>query len=218
MPLVHRGIVLGSMSVINRDDQPNFTQREIGIMEAVANQAAIAIENAILFEEIQWLATTDGLTGTHNRRNLFELGRREIERARRYEHHLSAIMLDIDNFKKVNDTYGHSIGDQVLRSLTQECLESLREFDILGRYGGEEFAIILPETDCQAACKTAERLRQRVEEKHFETTKGELSLTISLGVAELSDDIPDMATLLDLADSALYVAKQSGRNRVELKT
>jgi len=218
VPLVHRSNVLGSMSVINRQDQPDFTQRDIGLMEAVANQAAFAIENAKLFEEIQWLATTDGLTGTHNRRHLFELGRREIERARRYKHPLSAIMLDIDNFKQVNDTYGHSIGDQVLRALTRECLDSLREVDILGRYGGEEFAIILPETECQAACKTAERLRQRIENKPFKTTKGELLLTISLGVAELIDDIPDMATLLDLADSALYVAKQSGRNRVEFKT
>ena len=218
VPLVHRGNVLGSVSVINRQDQPDFVQRDIGMLETVANQAAIAIENAQLFEEIQWLATTDGLTGTHNRRHLFELGRREIERARRYEHHLSAIMLDIDNFKQVNDTYGHSIGDQVLRTLTRECIDSLREVDIFGRYGGEEFAIILPETDRQAARKTAERLRKRIERKPFLTTKGELSLTISLGVAALRDDIPDMATLLDLADSALYVAKQSGRNRVEFKT
>jgi len=217
VPLAHRGTVLGSMSVINRDDQPDFTQRDIGIMETVANQAAIAIENAQLFEEIQWLATTDALTGTHNRRNLFELGRLEIERARRYKHPLSVIMLDIDYFKRVNDTYGHGVGDQVLHSLAQECLDSLREFDILGRYGGEEFAVILPETDCADACKTAERLRLRIEEKPFITTHGELSLTISLGVAELDDDIPDLAILLDLADSALYIAKQSGRNRVEFK-
>ncbi len=215
VPLIYRGNVLGSISVVNRDDQPDFSNRDIGILETIANQAAIAIENARLFEEIQWLATTDELTGIHNRRHFFELGRLEIERARRYGHSLSAIMLDIDNFKKVNDTFGHSVGDQVLRELAQVCLSGIREFDILGRYGGEEFAVVLPETQLSEACITAERLRQLIKENAFNTTAGDLSVTISLGVAEFSDEITDLATLLDLADSALYVAKQAGRNCVK---
>ncbi len=215
MPLIHRGDVLGSLTVVNRGDQPDFTQRDIGIMETIANQAAIAIENARLFEEIQWLATTDELTGIHNRRHLFELGRKEIERARRYINSLSAIMLDIDNFKQVNDTHGHSVGDQVLRTLAQECLGKIREIDILGRYGGEEFAVVLPETGLSEACITAERLRKHIEDKPFETTHGELSLTISLGVAEMTPDTPDLASLLDMADSALYAAKQAGRNCIK---
>ncbi len=216
VPLIYRDRVFGTITAMNRLDQADFTQHEVDVLEAIANQAAIAIENVRLFEEIQWLATTDDLTGIHNRRHFFDLGRVEIERASRYGHPLSAIMLDIDFFKKVNDTYGHGVGDQVLRALAHECLGSIREFDILGRYGGEEFALVLPETDRFEARKIAERLRQRIQDKPIKTTHGELSFTISLGVAEMNGNASDLAALLDFADSALYEAKQAGRNCVRV--
>ncbi len=216
VPLIHREEVMGTLTVINKCEQVDFSWREVELLETIASQAAIAIENARLFEEIQWLATTDELLGINNRRHLFELGRREVERARRYKHPLSAIMLDIDHFKKINDSHGHGVGDQVLRQIAQGCLQSVREFDILGRYGGEEFAIVLPETERLKAQKTAERLRVSIEQQPINTTAGALSVTISLGVALLQDGMTDLASLLDAADSALYLAKQSGRNRVEV--
>lgn len=214
VPLFHRDEVMGTLTVINKKDQEDFSWHEVEFMETMASQTAIAIENARLFEEIQWLATTDELTGINNRRHLFELGRLEVERARRYGHPLSAIMLDIDHFKMINDTHGHGVGDQVLRQIAQGCLQSIREFDILGRYGGEEFAIVLPQTVSAMAQKTAERLRVSIQQKPIKTNVGELSVTISLGVALLHESMTDLASLLDAADSALYLAKQSGRNRV----
>jgi diguanylate cyclase (GGDEF)-like protein/PAS domain S-box-containing protein len=216
VPLFHREEAIGTLTVINRLDQENFSQRHVELMETIANQAAIAIENARLFEENQWLATTDELTGINNRRHLFKLGHLEIERAKRYGHSLSAIMLDIDNFKLINDTYGHGIGDKVLRSIAQGCLQSIREVDVLGRYGGEEFVVILPETELKEAMATAERLRICIAEQSSNTLSDDISLTISLGVAVLGDSMDDLASLLDAADSALLIAKKSGRNRVEV--
>lgn len=216
VPLFHRDEVIGTMTVINRMDQDDFTQRDVELLETIANQAAIAIQNARLFEEIQWLATMDELTGINNRRHLFQLGRLEIERARRYGYPLSVIMLDIDHFKTINDTYGHGVGDQVLRKLAQGCLQSIREFDILGRYGGEEFAIVLPQTKLSEGEATAERLRVCIQKEPIKTAQGKLPVTISLGVAEMDDEIVDLATLLDRADSALYAAKQAGRNCVQV--
>ncbi|MBM3143905.1 MAG: diguanylate cyclase [Chloroflexi bacterium] len=215
VPLVVREKVIGMLAVDHT--QPFFYNSEhIRMASAFADHVAIAIENTRLFEEIQWLATTDELTGIHNRRRLFELGHLEIERARRYGNSVSAIMLDIDYFKKINDTYGHGVGDQVLRTLAQECSSSIREIDILGRYGGEEFAVVLPVTDLSDACIIAERLRRQIEGNPFETTQGKLSMTISLGVAEMAEDTPDLATLFDRADTALYAAKQAGRNCVRV--
>lgn len=214
VPLFHRDEIMGTLTTMNRFDQDDFSWRDVELLETIASQAAIAIENARLFDEIQWLATTDDLLGINNRRHLFELGRLEVERARRYGHPLSAIMLDIDHFKMINDTHGHGVGDQVLRQIAQGCLQSIREFDILGRYGGEEFAIVLPQTASAKARKTAERLRMYIQNQPISTTVGDLSVTISLGVAVLQEEMTDLASLLDAADSALYLAKQSGRNRV----
>jgi diguanylate cyclase (GGDEF)-like protein len=126
-------------------------------------------------------------------------------------------MLDIDIFKRVNDIYSHAVGDQVLRALAKVCQENLREVDLLGRYGGEEFAILLPETDAQAAEQVAERLRQQIASTPVETPRGPISFTVSLGVTIALDGISELAVLLDRADTAMYAAKQAGRNRVEVR-
>lgn len=164
-------------------------------------------------EEIRWLSITDGLTGLYNRRHFFEEAEKEVERAQRYRRPVAAIMLDVDFFKRVNDTHGHAAGDEVLRKIATCCRSEVRELDILGRYGGEEFAILLTESDIEQACQVAERLRARIEAFPFDVKGVSLGLTASLGVAELKD-AESVESLLDQADQALYIAKQEGRNRV----
>jgi diguanylate cyclase (GGDEF)-like protein/PAS domain S-box-containing protein len=195
--------------------QPNsYTQEDMLLLEMLATHAAIALENTRLFAEVQWLAITDPLTDLYNRRGLVELGRREIDRSRRFGRPLSAIMLDIDNFKAVNDTYGHAIGDQVLAGLANTCREIVREVDLLVRYGGEEFLILLPESELGASVQVAERLRRRIERSPFQTDPGEIHITISLGVVTFNSEVDDLEGLIDRADEALYAAKQAGRNQV----
>ncbi len=216
VPLRHRDEIFGTMTAVNLPEERDFTQPDIDFMVAVAHQASLAIANAQLFEALQKLATTDELTGIHNRRHLFELGNQEFARARRYSSTLSAIMLDIDHFKQINDTFGHATGDQVLRALAQGCIMKIRDIDIAGRYGGEEFTVLLPTTSRSEAWDVAERLRACVEKYPIQTERGEISITISLGVAELNAEIPDLAALLDRADTALYDAKQNGRNQARM--
>jgi diguanylate cyclase (GGDEF)-like protein/PAS domain S-box-containing protein len=214
-PIMARGQVLGFISLDKTE--PNFYTPELAErLAAFAVQAGLALDNARLYAEQQRLAITDELTRIHNRRHLFELGEREFRRARRFGHVLSVIMLDIDHFKQVNDTYGHAVGDQVLLVLAERCRKNIRDVDVLGRYGGEEFAIILPETGLPAACEAAERLRQCVAQTRIPTNAGPLGITISLGVAALTESIRDLPSLLDRADAAMYAAKQAGRNRVSV--
>jgi len=175
-------------------------------------QNETALRNAL--EEVERLAFTDHLTGLYNHRHLFHLADREFQRARRYQLPLSVIMLDIDDFKRVNDTYGHAIGDQVLQEVAECCQKELRGVDVIGRYGGDEFVAMLPETGLPAACQAAERLRKSIAEKALDTKSGRVTVTVSLGVAVLDDEHLTPEILLDRADQALYVAKQSGRNRV----
>lgn len=182
--------------------------------QTLANQAALVIENARLYNQMQYLAVTDTLTGVYNRRGLFDRGQQEISRSLRSSRPLAAIMLDIDHFKQINDTFSHVVGDEVLRILTKLCQDNLRSLDIIGRYGGEEFAIVLPETDTASAQLVAERLRQCVAETPVFTQNGVVNFTISVGVASMTDGISTMAVLLDRADTAMYQAKETGRNRV----
>ncbi len=160
------------------------------------------------------LATTDGLTGLNNRRRFMELSEREFTRSVRYDRPLAMFMLDIDHFKDVNDSYGHDVGDDVLRSLSEIAVIALRGADILGRLGGEEFGVLLPETDAEAAMEVAERLRMSIENTAISTNDQALTITVSIGVSVLNSDTPSIEDLMKRADVALYDAKQSGRNRV----
>ncbi len=215
VPMFHSGRRLGTLTAINRDDQRSFTPRDVDLASAMAGQMAIAIANALLFEDMQHLAVTDELTGIHNRRNLFELGERELRTARRYGRPLSGIMFDIDNFKRVNDTYGHSVGDEVLVAMAQRCAAALRDVDVFGRYGGEEFAVVMPETGLSKALDVGERLRAVVADEPIATSIGPLDVTISVGVAALSSDMVNVQGLLDRADAAMFSAKHKGRNLVQ---
>jgi diguanylate cyclase (GGDEF)-like protein/PAS domain S-box-containing protein len=197
-------------------EEPNFyTTEHAETLAIFANQAALALEKARLFEEVQLLAITDSLTGLFNRRHFFSLAEKEFERSLRYHRPLALLMLDLDEFKQVNDRYGHLIGDQVLQTTSAIIQQSLRKVDISGRYGGEEFVILMPETDQEKALQAAERLRQTIAEFPILLSDENISVTTSIGVAccDSQDDLR-LEILLNRADEALYQAKHMGRNRV----
>jgi len=167
--------------------------------------------------ELQRLARTDPLTGVFNRRQFFEVGLQEFSRARRYGNTLSLLMLDIDHFKGVNDRWGHAAGDQVLQSLVAIISSLIREQDCVGRLGGEEFAVLLPETESAGALASAERLRAAVEQTEIACATadgGVVRVTVSIGVAASAADDASFEAVLARADKGLYAAKETGRNRV----
>ena len=215
-PLGYRGKIFGVITAVNRRDEPEFTNNDLALLEAMANQAAMAVENARLFEEVERLAVTDELTGLNNRRGFFDLGRREMERAQRTHRPVTALMLDLDGFKRINDTFGHAVGDEVLRHLGDRCRLAVRDIDLVGRYGGEEFCVLLPETDLKTALEVAERIRSSIADQPFDTAAGPLAIRISIGLALAGEDGGEtVETLLDRADTAMYYVKQEGGNAVK---
>lgn len=170
-----------------------------------------------MLEDLRYLATTDGLTGVYNRRHFLELCERELNRARRYPQKMTLLMLDADHFKKVNDAHGHAAGDEVLCTLTRLCRSNVREVDLIGRMGGEEFAILLPQTGLSAATEIAERLRNAIAQTTLPLMDGQmLRFTVSIGVCSLAAGAKTIDEFLKAADQALYTAKHNGRNRVEV--
>jgi len=212
LPLIQRGIAIG---VVCLESQVPYTDAEVRLALSLTQPAAMAVENARLFDEVQRLATLDGLTNTYNRRHFMELAHLAFETARRFGQPLTALMLDVDHFKAINDEFGHHVGDQVLRTLADRCRTALRTIDVLGRYGGEEFAILLPGTTRRNAAKIlAERIRHRVAEDPVQTDAGPVRVTVSVGVAAMEAGTRNPEELFKRADAALYDAKQAGRNRV----
>jgi diguanylate cyclase (GGDEF)-like protein len=198
--------------------QPDhFTDEDRHVASAFAVQAGIALENSRLYDDVRHQAVTDNLTGTANRRAFFEEAEREFKKTKRYGRPLALIMIDLDNFKKINDTFGHLAGDRVLKAVADEIGRTLRvkSSDRVGRYGGEEFLVMLAETGTGAAAAAAERLRRRVAELRVETDSGPAAVTISLGVAGFHGERGlTLERLISLADDAMYAAKAAGRNRV----
>ena len=213
-PLMIGTRLLGVIGIMNSDRKRKFSKSEYSLMSLFAQQAAIAVENAKLYEESKRQARVDLVTEIYNRRGLFELGERELDRSKRYGRPLAAMMLDIDHFKRVNDTYGHPIGDLVLKELAQRLKSNLRTIDILARYGGEEFVILLPETTLEGAVEVAERLREVVAQDVFLKDSLSLEITISLGIAIALGKDATINSLIKHADSAMYESKGHGRNRV----
>jgi diguanylate cyclase (GGDEF)-like protein len=211
-PLLYDAHVYGTLTAQRDADEADFAEADMALMEELAKQAAITLRNSELYEETKYFATIDDLTGCLNRRHLFELGERELKRHHRLKHSLSALMFDLDHFKRVNDSHGHAVGDEVLRVLAERALLQTREIDILGRYGGEEFALLLPETQLGEALEIAERLRLAALEV-INAKDLELQVTISVGVAQARGD-SSLGQLLQRADAALYQAKRNGRNCV----
>ncbi len=180
----------------------------------LAQQFALALRRIRLYKELEDKAITDGLTGVHTRRYFSGRFDEEFRRATLKGLELSLLMIDVDFFKRVNDDYGHLVGDQVLREISRAIGQQTREIDITGRYGGEEFCVILPETDKTGALVAAERIRAAVQGSQVKAYDVECSVTVSIGVATFPDDASHTEELLDKADWSLYRAKKMGRNRV----
>lgn len=215
-PLMIGNRFLGVIGIMNSDRSRKFSDREKDLMSMFAQQAAIAVENAQLYEQRKHEARVDSTTGIFNRRGLSEMGCREVNRAIRFNRQLSVIFLDIDHFKIVNDTYGHPVGDLVLKELADRLKTNLRSVDLIGRYGGEELVIILPETDSEGALDVAERLRKVVEETPFSPNELSLWITISQGVSTMNANNRSLKELIRQADEAAYQSKDAGRNLVTL--
>lgn len=216
VPLIVQDKIIGLLA-IDSSETNDFTEGDMKTASEFANQVAITLENARLYQETQTQAITDPLTNLYNRRGLFELGRVEFVRSDRMDRQFSAIMLDLDHFKKINDTYGHSTGDQVLREFANRCKSCIREIDLIGRYGGEEIIILLPDTGIKASLIVAERLRTAIAGRPIQLDEGkELHISASLGVACKDENTTSMDMLIARADQALYIAKHNGRNRVSV--
>ncbi|GGQ64619.1 diguanylate cyclase [Couchioplanes azureus] len=192
-----------------------FDDSRRDICAALASQGVSAYDNAQLFSQVQELATVDGLTGVANRRHFHDLAGSLVEVARRNRRQIAAVMLDIDHFKRVNDAYGHGAGDDVITEVARRVAAGIRSSDVLGRYGGEEFAVVLPD-HAGADLEVVERMRATIEATPVETRVGPVPVTISVGLARLTPSDDGLDALLARADHALYRAKQAGRNQVAL--
>ncbi len=207
---------LGVLVLTSTHDQ-TFTETELRLAAAFAATASVAIRNAQLYAEVQRRAVTDHLTGLYNRRGFFDLGQRELERAHRLRHHLSAVLLDVDHLATVNEAHGRGAGDQVICGIAERCRKNIRHIDLLARYGGEEFAALLPETNLGMLYQVAERLRLCVAEAPIQTQAGSIAVTISLGVTLLTPETLDLADLIGRTDTAMYAAKRMGGNHLIMR-
>lgn len=198
---------IGVINVTNKKNEAGFIAEDIKMLSAVADQAAVSISKAQLWE----MAVNDSLTGLHVRRYFMVRLHEEVSRTERYEKTLSVVMADLDRFKAINDTFGHTAGDQVLRAVGEYLHTSIRDVDCVGRYGGEEFVMLLPETDKASALGLSERLRKGIAALKPDNLS---DITISMGIATFPEDGRDADELLQKADAALYAAKKKGRNRV----
>ena len=234
LPLSTVKRTLGVVLILTPVQESFITHENLKLLTILTKECSLVMENTLLYErlrrkhislekankEIKLLSRTDALTGCYNRGYLNEVFPREIKRALRYKHSLSLAMCDIDHFKKVNDTYGHQCGDEVLIKFVQSILELIRaDADWLARYGGEEFLLVLPETRLENAKVLAERLRQHIAKKVIETEEEKVSITASFGVTGFDDlsshkEIITFDALINTADKYLYAAKKQGRNKV----
>jgi diguanylate cyclase (GGDEF)-like protein len=184
----------------------------------LASEAGLALEVASLYDNMKKMAVTDGLTGLLNHREFYQSLRRELERARRYRHSLSLLMIDVDDFKGFNDQYGHPAGDAALRTIAELLRKCARTTDVIARYGGEEFAVILPESTPGGALMVAERIKSEVAGHNFNYSSNDQSnLTVSVGIYSSDNGEASEDQIVSLADEACYAAKKSGKNRVVVK-
>lgn len=213
LPLIAHDEAIGTLVICHREAN-QFSAERREMLEVVGNQVAISLQNARLYARMEQMATTDGLTGLLNHRSFQSRLEETIARHRRSEQPFGLVLTDIDHFKSVNDTYGHPVGDEVLRQVSRVFKESLREVDVPCRYGGEEFAIILEDADRATAMQVANRLRESIAALEFQSDQGPFQCTISMGVTIWPADEADKQPLIDLTDQALYYSKEHGRNRV----
>lgn len=219
VPLRAGGQVIGTLGV-GSPVRRQFVPEEVAMLQVIGHQVGVAIDNARLHEETKRLAITDGLTGLYNRRHFYQVLEQELTRVARYDSHASLIMLDIDDFKRYNDTHGHLAGDRLLQDLARLLTGLTRRIDAVARYGGEEFVVILPQTDKPGAIVLAERIRTAAETQWGPGSPrdaglpGQTGITISAGVATYPLDATTAEELVHAADMALYQAKRAGKNQV----
>jgi two-component system, cell cycle response regulator len=212
VPLIAKNVAVGVMVLEDFREGEPFSDEERELFQSIGAQIAVAIHNALLYA----MAVTDGLTGLYVRRYFDLRMQEEFEQARRYQRSFSLLLFDIDHFKQFNDTHGHQTGDAVLQQFAKLLADNTRKSDICCRYGGEEMAVILPETRLEEAIVLANKLCLRVRNRTFAGTEGKgLSVTTSVGVAEYTDDYASPDDMIRDADEALYTAKENGRDRVE---
>ncbi len=232
LPIMHRNQVDGFLYLENNLLQNAFTEERLEIIKLLTSQMVISLENADLYAELEnrvkertaslneanekltLLATTDSLTGANTRRHFMELANRELGRSKRSDGSIVVMMLDIDHFKSVNDTYGHAAGDTAIKKVVSICMDTLRPTDIFGRLGGEEFAIVLAESNMDIGKMVAERIRSKIETTVVECGELQFSVRVSIGLTQSGQTPKNMEQLLQLADEALYQAKHEGRNQV----
>lgn len=213
LPLSVHDRALGTL-VLGSQRRGAFGEAVRPTLEVLASHVAVSLANARMFKRLEELATTDGLTGLFNKRALIEVAAQKIKSSKRFKKPLSVLVCDIDHFKKVNDTYGHDVGDVVIRGFGDVLRRVKRDTDAVGRFGGEEFVVVCEETDSEGAALLAERIRSEIEASAFHTTQGSLKVTCSVGVATFPSAGQDWETLFKATDEALYASKRNGRNRV----
>lgn len=213
LPLMIENETIGCLN-LNDNDKGYFNVSDLDFALNVAEFVSLSMSNALLYEKTEMLAVTDGLTGITNHQQMQVVLKSEFHRCRRYKSPLSVIILDVDYFKKVNDSYGHQMGDDVLREVAALIKRFCRANDVAARYGGEEFVLILPETGLDGAIQIAERVRCELEGRRFSFKNTEFQVTLSCGVSEFDGErMKTPADLIKVADNALYRAKSEGRNR-----
>jgi diguanylate cyclase (GGDEF)-like protein len=214
IPMMISGKVIGSIAVYN-NTEADLSVAQQQLLHIVTSMAAPLVENSYIHRRTQMLAETDALTGIGNHRSFQEMLSREIARASRHDGMFALMMIDIDDFKKINDTFGHLVGDAVLRDLTGKVLQTIRQQDIVSRYGGEEFAVILPDTNIKGAAVLADRVRAEIANHPYVFPGNEIPYTVSIGVSAFArTNCLTKEQLIKEADDALYVSKNEGKNRV----
>jgi diguanylate cyclase (GGDEF)-like protein len=214
-PLYSQDRMVAVLALYRTDPRKHFGEEDVEMVNFLAEQCGVAIENVLLHEEAQRLSLTDGLTGTWNRRFMQMQFRQVLATATRFGRPFSILMLDLDNFKQINDTFGHQRGDEILVEFAERVKLALREVDTFARYGGEEFICLLAETDMMGAITTAEKIREAISAEPFgDAPERQVSLTVSIGIASYPEHGESYAALVESADQAMYRAKQLGRDRV----
>jgi diguanylate cyclase (GGDEF)-like protein len=214
-PLETRGKVLGVLEVINKKGEGGFTDRDLNLTTRLAGFAAVAIENARLYHQAKLLTMTDELTHLYNSRFFNQFLDSEVKRCERYDSNVSLIFLDLDHFKNINDRYGHLIGSKLLQEAADVLRKGLRDVDVVARYGGDEFLVILPETKIEEAARVAERMRADFDDKVFLAEDGvNVKVTASFGVSSFPEFSSSKEELIRMADQAMYRIKDANRNGV----
>jgi diguanylate cyclase (GGDEF)-like protein len=215
VPLVCQDRVVGVLNLADKMNSDQFDSGDIALIELFSQLVGASIGNIKLFEKIQRQATTDGLTGLVNHKTFYEILEKELWRSRRYGGQISLIMVDVDNLKRINDTYGHRAGDKVIREVSRKIKECIRQIDTAARYGGDEFAVILPNTSLSDATIVAQRMVSAVASSPATWKRDLIQLSVSVGLGQYDADT-NPEDITSRSDQALYSAKKAGKNTVKV--